>query len=576
MGPYLGDFAENSVIDFMWDTNDAGGASITRATDGTVSVYKANSTTESTTGVTDTEDFDSLTGIHHCRIDTSDAFYAVGNDYAVVLSAATIDGQTVNAVVAHFSIENRYSGAADALNAAIPGSPTADSVNERLKALDDLLQASGPGDAAAVKTEVDTLHNSRLTSVRAGYLDKLSITGNVASSAEVTAIQNNTRVRVIVPPMIERPDSGSTAYKLHLYIYDTEGNMEVPDSTPTIAAENQAGTDRSANLGAVTLEGTGHYSVTYTVASDHAIEQILFEWSVVEGGVTRLHGAAAQIVDTTAVAFTAADRVDLQAVLADTNEMQTDNVPGLFGGLNDVSPADVKSQVDAALDTAIPGSPTADSVNQRLKAIDVLTEASGGGDLAAIKGQTDSLVFVAGDVKATLAGEPVAVASLTAAALAQFAADDTGAVSVGLRSVCILARATRSVAYGPLHVVASSEIRMTDPVELNASALEARTFSFAIVDDGGSPVDLSEVALRFVIFTEVDPPEVAELAIETGDITRTAGQEGISNVVGFTVDLTSKSSAAKRWRWQLWDLDSNVVLAYGPFNVRVGWKTAPA
>jgi hypothetical protein len=52
--------------------------------------------------------------------------------------------------------------------------------------------------------------------------------------------------------------------------------------------------------------------------------------------------------------------------------------------LNDVSTADVNAQVDAALDTAIPGTPTADSINERIKAIDVLTEASGAGDLAAI------------------------------------------------------------------------------------------------------------------------------------------------------------------------------------------------
>jgi hypothetical protein len=106
---YLGDYAEDATIDFKWSTNAADGASITRATNGTVSVYKANNTTQSTAGVTDTEDFDSLTGIHHCRIDTSaDAFYATGNDYAVVLSGATIDGESVNAVLALFSIQNRY------------------------------------------------------------------------------------------------------------------------------------------------------------------------------------------------------------------------------------------------------------------------------------------------------------------------------------------------------------------------------------------------------------------------------------------------------------------------------------
>ena len=99
---YLGDFPTSAMIDFNWSSNSAAGASITRATNGTVSVYKANGTTQSTSGVTDTEDFDTLTGIHHCRIDTSSdgTFYAAGSEFSVVLSAATIDGQTVNAVLA--------------------------------------------------------------------------------------------------------------------------------------------------------------------------------------------------------------------------------------------------------------------------------------------------------------------------------------------------------------------------------------------------------------------------------------------------------------------------------------------
>lgn len=104
----LGNYAEDATIHFMWSTNDANGASITRATNGTVSVYKAANTTQTTTGITDGEDHDSLTGIHMVTVDTSDAFYATGNDYMVVLSGATIDGQTVNAVLARFSIEKRF------------------------------------------------------------------------------------------------------------------------------------------------------------------------------------------------------------------------------------------------------------------------------------------------------------------------------------------------------------------------------------------------------------------------------------------------------------------------------------
>lgn len=109
MGSYLGDFKEDTTLYFCWDTNDKSGASITRSTNGTIQIYKDDSTSESTAGTIDTEDFDSLTGIHNCKIDLStDAFYVAGHDYSIILAGATIDGETVNSVLATFSIENRF------------------------------------------------------------------------------------------------------------------------------------------------------------------------------------------------------------------------------------------------------------------------------------------------------------------------------------------------------------------------------------------------------------------------------------------------------------------------------------
>ena len=40
MSMYLGDYNEDDTVYFCWSTNDADGASITRATDGTVSVWR--------------------------------------------------------------------------------------------------------------------------------------------------------------------------------------------------------------------------------------------------------------------------------------------------------------------------------------------------------------------------------------------------------------------------------------------------------------------------------------------------------------------------------------------------------
>ena len=110
---YLGDFAVGATVQLKWASNGANGASITRATNGSLRIYKGSSVTQRTSsaGITDTEDFDSLTGVHHATIDLADntdaGFYAAGSEYQVVLQGATIDGQSVNAVLAHFSIE-RY------------------------------------------------------------------------------------------------------------------------------------------------------------------------------------------------------------------------------------------------------------------------------------------------------------------------------------------------------------------------------------------------------------------------------------------------------------------------------------
>ena len=51
----------------------------------------------------------------------TDGFYVTGSNYTVVLEAATIDGQVVNAVLAHFSIENRFTNVAQINKATVVG-----------------------------------------------------------------------------------------------------------------------------------------------------------------------------------------------------------------------------------------------------------------------------------------------------------------------------------------------------------------------------------------------------------------------------------------------------------------------
>jgi hypothetical protein len=109
----LGDFLSGSIVRFMWTSNNASGASVNPSANGSIRVYKDGSTVEraSSAGITYTVGFDALTGVHQVVIDLSDnsdaGFYAAGSEYFVVLVGATIDSQTVNAVLAQFSIEKR-------------------------------------------------------------------------------------------------------------------------------------------------------------------------------------------------------------------------------------------------------------------------------------------------------------------------------------------------------------------------------------------------------------------------------------------------------------------------------------
>jgi len=105
---HLGDFDAAAVIYGKFTTyRPSTGASFTLGGTPALSVYKDNSTTQSTTGVTLTADFDSVTGLNHFAIDTSadGSFYAAGSFFDIVITTGTVDGvSVVGSVVASFTI----------------------------------------------------------------------------------------------------------------------------------------------------------------------------------------------------------------------------------------------------------------------------------------------------------------------------------------------------------------------------------------------------------------------------------------------------------------------------------------
>lgn len=105
---YLGDIHLGATVRKFYTTVNGSGVPTQLAGSPAAVVYENGDTAEITAGVTLTVDFDAKTGLNLIAVDTSQAGYERGKDYAIVISAGTVGGNSVaNYVVAEFSIENR-------------------------------------------------------------------------------------------------------------------------------------------------------------------------------------------------------------------------------------------------------------------------------------------------------------------------------------------------------------------------------------------------------------------------------------------------------------------------------------
>lgn len=107
---YQGDFAAGATIDVKVSSWDEALGNMEDIASGAVAVYKDNSTTQSTAGVTLTVTFDTLVGLANIRITTGSdgSFYAAGSNFTIVLTGGTIGGTDhAGFILGSFSIANR-------------------------------------------------------------------------------------------------------------------------------------------------------------------------------------------------------------------------------------------------------------------------------------------------------------------------------------------------------------------------------------------------------------------------------------------------------------------------------------
>jgi hypothetical protein len=151
MSKHLGDYDAATVVYGKFTTyQPSTGASFTLAGSPAIQVYKDNSTTQSSSGVTLTTDFDSVTGFNHFAVDTSSdgTFYSAGSFFDVMLSAGSVNSVNVaGSAIASFTLrkDSALKPATAGRNLVVDTSGLADATTVKL----------GPSGSASAQTARD-------------------------------------------------------------------------------------------------------------------------------------------------------------------------------------------------------------------------------------------------------------------------------------------------------------------------------------------------------------------------------------------------------------------------------------
>jgi len=204
---------------------------------------------------------------------------------------------------------------------------------------------------------------------------------------KLNALSVATRIRAIFPDKIEIPDVGSRVERCEATVYDAEGNMEDPDSAPTIKIENLAGTVRVAETNMTKLS-TGRYKYDHTIQSTDPLESRIITIKVIEGAMTRYYGLVFELVEETASIVSIEAKVDTVDSVVDDIETKVDTVDGVVDS--------VKTQTDKIPDSpATEGTSTAIKGKTDLIPADPATETS----VSGVEAKVDTIDGVVDSIK---------------------------------------------------------------------------------------------------------------------------------------------------------------------------------
>lgn len=225
--------------------------------------------------------------------------------------------------------------------------------------------------------------------------------GDVAVKVTLSATEmNGDNIIVTFEDQTATEEWKAERVSIHTYAVDVDDLVRstTPANALDVSATGEAGIDW-ANVGSktATVALTNTTVATVSTLTGHTVQTgDAFARLGAPAGASLSADIAAVKLDTATILvdtnelqgdWTNGGRLDLllDGVVADCNSLDTTKIPDV------ISLAAINAEVDTALNTAIPGAPTANSINERLATIDDLVASGGGGDLAAILADTNEL-----------------------------------------------------------------------------------------------------------------------------------------------------------------------------------------
>lgn len=270
-----------------------------------------------------------------------------------------------------------------ALNTPVPGSPVTDSINERVKSLDDnytparalkidFLDQSLVGmeadirgiDNDTLKTlsdQLDLIYTKVIvlpTDPADQSMVEAAITAAIASIKgtppvdnqtlyqSISQIQNNVKTAITVPAKLLKPETGSKTYRFTIANYDSIGNMEDFDSNPNCKIDQLDGTP-VLPWTATTRDSEGMYHIDVNVLATDPNMVIVVTFEMVESAVTRYRSLPSEVTDIDSQLADIEQKVD--DILEDTSITLPTQISAVETSINnnvDAAEVSINTNVD--------------------------------------------------------------------------------------------------------------------------------------------------------------------------------------------------------------------------------------